>query len=178
MIGCTTHCGDLEAPLRDRMPLQFTLSHYSEDQLQEVLRRSAAIREVSIGEEAISMLACASRGTPRVANSLLFRCRDYALVEGDDIVTVAMTRSCLESMGIDPLGLNSADRHYLEVLFTEYGGGPVGIDALAASLGERRKNLEENIEPYLLRAGLLIRDRAGRVATERAEEHLHTLGLL
>ena len=178
MIGCTTHIGDLEAPLRDRMPLQFTLSHYSEEQLQEVLRRSAAIREVSIGEEAISMLACASRGTPRVANSLLFRCRDYALVEGDSIVTVAMTRACLDSMGVDSFGLNSADRHYLQVILRDYGGGPVGVNAIASSLGERVSNLEENIEPYLLRAGLLIRDRSGRVATERAESHLIELGLL
>lgn len=178
MIGCTTHCGDLEAPLRDRMPLQFTLSHYSEEQIQEVLRRSAAIREVSIGEEAISMLACASRGTPRVANSLLFRCRDYALVEGDSIVTVAMTRACLDSMGVDSFGLNAADRHYLQVILRDYGGGPVGVNAIASSLGERASNLEENIEPYLLRAGLLIRDRSGRVATERAENHLIELGLL
>ncbi|MGI5818141.1 MAG: Holliday junction branch migration DNA helicase RuvB [Armatimonadota bacterium] len=178
LIACTTHVGDVEAPLRDRMPLQFTLTHYSKQEIMQVLQRSAAIRKVAIEDAAIAVLAQASRGTPRVANSLLFRCRDYALVEGDSIVTLAMTRACLQSMGVDSLGLNAADRHYLQVILRDYGGGPVGVNAIASSLGERVSNLEENIEPYLLRAGLLIRDRSGRVATERAERHLIELGLL
>ena len=178
MIGCTTHCGDLEAPLRDRMPLQFTLSHYDQAEIQQVLQRSASIREVAIEDAALTVLAQASRGTPRVANSLLFQCRDYALVVGNGTVTAGMAQACLDSMGIDSLGLNSADRHYLEVLLHDYSGGPAGVQAISSSLGERVNNLEENIEPYLLRAGLLIRDRAGRVATELAENHLTDLGLL
>ena len=178
MIGCTTHIGDLEAPLRDRMPLQFTLSHYSEEEIQQVLQRSASIREVAIEDDALTLLSQASRGTPRVANSLLFQCRDYALVKSDGVVTASVANDCLDSMGIDSLGLNSADRHYLQVILRDYGGGPVGINAIASSLGERKNNLEENIEPYMLRAGLLIRDRAGRVATEKAENHLIELGLL
>ncbi|MBW2073069.1 MAG: Holliday junction branch migration DNA helicase RuvB [Deltaproteobacteria bacterium] len=178
LIACTTHVGDVQAPLRDRMPLQFTLSHYSQEEIQQVLERSASIREVTIEDAAIAVLAQASRGTPRVANSLLFQCRDYALVVGNGVVTAGMAQACLDSMGIDCLGLNAADRHYLQVILRDYGGGPVGVNAIASSLGERVSNLEENIEPYLLRAGLLIRDRAGRVATRQAESHLIDLGLL
>jgi Holliday junction DNA helicase RuvB len=178
LIACTTHVGDVQAPLRDRMGLQFTLSHYSQAEIQEVLRRSASIRQVVIEEAAIEVLAGASRGTPRVANSLLFQCRDYSLVCGAGTVTEGMARACLESTGIDCLGLNAADRHYLQVILRDYSGGPVGVSAVASSLGERTNNLEENIEPYLLRAGLLIRDRQGRVVTERAENHLINLGLL
>lgn len=177
-VGCTTHVGDVQAPLRDRMPLQFTLSHYSQEEIQQVLQRSAAIREVSIADDALTILSQASRGTPRVANSLLFQCRDYALVVGNGVVTAGMAQACLDSMGIDSLGLNAADRHYLQVILRDYSGGPVGVNAVASSLGERVNNLEENIEPYLLRAGLLIRDRSGRVATELAENHLTRLGLL
>jgi Holliday junction DNA helicase RuvB len=124
------------------------------------------------------VLSQASRGTPRVASSLLFQARDYALVEGTGTVTEGMARACLQSMGIDCLGLNAADRHYLQVILRDYSGGPVGVNAVASSLGERANNLEENVEPYLLRAGLLVRDRQGRVATERAETHLIDLGLL
>lgn len=178
LIACTTHVGDVQAPLRDRMALQFTLSHYSQEEIQEVLRRSASIRDVSIDEAAIEVIAGASRGTPRVANSLLFQCRDYSLVCGAGTVTEGMARACLQSMGIDCLGLNSADRRYLQVILRDYSGGPVGVNAIASSLGERVNNLEENVEPYLLRAGLLIRDRQGRVATERAENHLTALGIL
>ncbi len=178
LIACTTHVGDVQAPLRDRMALQFTLSHYSQAEIQEVLRRSARIRDVVIDEAAIEVIAGASRGTPRVANSLLFQARDFALVEGVGVVTQGMAQACLDSMGTDCLGLNAADRHYLQVILRDYSGGPVGVSAVASSLGERVNNLEENVEPYLLRAGLLVRDRQGRVATERAENHLLDLGLL
>ena len=178
LIACTTHVGDVEAPLRDRMPLQFTLSHYSQAEIQQVLQRSASIREVNIEDDALQVLAQASRGTPRVANSLLFQCRDYALVVGNGVVTTGMAQACLDSMGIDSLGLNAADRHYLQVILRDYSGGPAGVQAISSSLGERVSNLEENVEPYLLRAGLLIRDRSGRVATEQAENHLRNLGLL
>jgi Holliday junction DNA helicase RuvB len=178
LIACTTHVGDVQAPLRDRMALQFTLSHYSQAEIEEVLRRSASIRELTVEDAAIVVLSQASRGTPRVANSLLFQARDYALVEGAGVVTAEMAQACLGSMGIDSLGLNAADRHYLQVILRDYSGGPVGVSAVASSLGERVNNLEENVEPYLLRAGLLIRDRQGRVATERAEHHLLNLGLL
>jgi Holliday junction DNA helicase RuvB len=178
LIACTTHVGDVQAPLRDRMALQFTLTHYSQAEIEEVLRRSATIRDVAIEDDALMVIAGASRGTPRVANSLLFQARDYALVEGTGTVTEGMARACLQSMGIDCLGLNAADRHYLQVILCDYSGGPVGVNAVASSLGERVNNLEENVEPYLLRAGLLIRDRQGRVATERAENHLINLGLL
>jgi len=99
-------------------------------------------------------------------------------VVGNGVVTSGMAQACLDSMGIDSLGLNAADRHYLQVILRDYSGGPVGVNSVSASLGERVNNLEENIEPYLLRAGLLIRDRSGRVATELAEDHLTQLGLL
>jgi holliday junction DNA helicase RuvB len=178
MVGATTAVGMVDRPLRDRIPLQFTLTHYSQEEIQQVLQRSASIREVTIQDDALTVLAQASRGTPRVANSLLFQCRDYALVVGNGVVTAGMAQACLDSMGIDSLGLNAADRHYLQVILRDYSGGPVGVNAIASSLGERVNNLEENVEPFLLRRGLLIRDRSGRVATELAENHLMDLGLL
>jgi len=177
-IGCTTHVGDIDAPLRDRMPLQFTLSYYTQEEISQVITRSANISDIPITSLAVSTLARCSRGTPRVANSLLFRARDYALVKGDGTLTEEIARASLESSGIDYLGLNEADRRYLLTIFRSFDGGPVGINAIASSLGERKENLEENVEPYLLRAGLVIRDRAGRVATDKAEDHLRQLGLL
>jgi len=178
LIGCTTHVGDVPAPLRDRMGLTFTLSFYTEEEIAQVIARSAAISDIPITPLAISALTRCSRGTPRIANSLLFRARDYALVKGDGTVTLGTARDSLDSSGIDCLGLNEADRRYLLAIFQNFDGGPVGVNAIASSLGERAENLEEQIEPYLQRAGLLIRDRAGRVATDKASEHLVELGLL
>lgn len=177
-VCATTHVGDLDAPLRDRMQLTFTLSHYSLDEIAEVIARSAHIAGIQITHFAITALAQCSRGTPRIANSLLFRARDYSLVKGQGIVTEELARASLESVGIDGLGLNEADRRYLVTIFRSFGGGPVGVDAIASALSERAENLSEQIEPFLQRAGLLIRDRAGRVVTEKARHHLIDLGLL
>lgn len=178
LIGCTTHVGDIDAPLRDRMQLTWTLSHYSLDQVAEVIARSAQIAAMPITHFAITALARCSRGTPRIANSLLFRARDYSLVKGDGIVTEELARASLDSAGIDCLGLTEADRRYLCTIFRSFGGGPVGVDAIASALSERAENLTEQIEPFLQRARLLIRDRSGRVATEKARHHLMELGLL
>jgi len=179
LIACTTHVGDIDAPLRDRMQLTFTLSFYSEEEIAQVITRSASIAKIRITTLAISALAKCSRGTPRIANALLFRARDHALVMSNNgVVNRELAHASLMSSGIDSLGLSEADRRYLATILHNFDGGPVGVNAIASSLGERTENLAEQIEPYLQRAGLLIRDRAGRVATEKARKHLTELGLL
>ena len=172
LIGATTLSGMLSAPLRDRFGLAYHLQFYPPEDLKQIVRRSASILEISIHEQGAEEIARRSRGTPRIANRLLRRVRDYALVKGDGTLTREMADEALRLEGIDSHGLDSLDRKLLTVIIQIYHGGPVGIEALAATLNEQASTLVETVEPYLLQTGFLARTPSGRRATSRAYEHL------
>jgi len=172
LIGATTRAGLITAPLRARFGIQHHLEFWSEEHLQQCLVRSAGMLSLPYEQEALITISRCSRGTPRVANRLLRRVRDYAQVHGDGRITAKLAAAALKIEEIDALGLDNLDRAFLRSLIVTYGGGPAGIEALAATLGEERDTLEDVVEPYLLQIGLLVRTRQGRVATEAAYRHL------
>ncbi|MBI3946485.1 MAG: Holliday junction branch migration DNA helicase RuvB [Armatimonadetes bacterium] len=173
LVGATTMAGLLTAPLRDRFGLVYRLNYYSPEDLRAVVLRSARLLEIGIGEDAASEIARRARGTPRVANRLLRRVRDYAQVEADGEITHAVVDAALRLEGIDEAGLDALDRALLRTIIDVYQGGPVGIEALAATLNETQSTLVEVVEPYLLQIGFLARTPGGRKATLAAYQHLH-----
>ena len=173
LVGATTRAGLITAPLRARFGIQQHLEFWSEKNLQLCLRRSANLLRIECEEKALLHLSHCSRGTPRVANRLLRRVRDYAKVHGDGVVTAPLADAALKIEEIDALGLDQLDRNFLKTLITIYNGGPAGIEALAATLGEERDTLEDVVEPYLLQIGFLARTRQGRIATPAACQHLN-----
>jgi Holliday junction DNA helicase RuvB len=172
LIGATTRSGLLTAAMRDRFGVQFHFEFYSQEELTEVLRRSAQKLKVPADESALRTIAARSRGTPRVANRLLKRTRNYSQVRADGKLTAGVVDEALDLLQIDKLGLDELDRSLLTALIKTYGGGPAGIEALAATLGQERDTLEDVVEPYLLQTGFMIRTRQGRCATKSACEHL------
>jgi len=162
LVGATTRSGMLTAPLRDRFGFHFHLDFYSPDELATVVERSAALLETPIEPDAASEIARRSRGTPRIANRLLRRVRDHAQVLGDGHITLPIAQQALTREGVDASGLNDMDRRYLQTIRDFYNGGPVGIDALAATLNEEKDTLVDVIEPYLLKLGLVSRTPGGR----------------
>ena len=172
LIGATTRAGQLSTPLRDRFGVQMRLELYTPEELSTIVRRSASILDVPITEQAALELASRSRGTPRIANRLLKRARDYAQVRGNGRIDLRMAQECLAMMEIDELGLDPTDRKMLETIVRFYGGGPVGMAALAATVGEEAVTLEDVCEPYLLQIGFLARTLRGRVVTRLGYEHL------
>jgi len=172
LIGATTRAGLITAPLRARFGIQHHLEFWSQEHLRQCLVRSAKILSLSCDDESLELISFCSRGTPRIANRLLRRVRDYAQVHGDGNVTAQLARQALQIEEIDPLGLDNLDRSFLSCLIITYKGGPAGIDAIAASLGEERDTLEDIVEPYLLQIGFIARTRQGRVATDAAYKHL------
>jgi holliday junction DNA helicase RuvB len=172
LIGATTRAGSLSAPLRDRFGVICKFELYKPDELSEILRRSADILCVSIDESSKQELALRSRGTPRVANRLLKRVRDFSQVKGSGSIDMDITKSTLQSLGIDELGLESLDRAILRLIIHKFSGGPVGIDTIAASIGEERITIEDVYEPYLMQAGLLHRTQKGRMVSQEAYRHL------
>ncbi|CAG0974338.1 Holliday junction ATP-dependent DNA helicase RuvB [Phycisphaerales bacterium] len=173
LVGATTRAGLLSAPLRSRFGIVHHLKYYSHDELLAILRRSAAMLEVPIPDPAaLSTIAARSRGTPRIANRLLRRVRDYTTVRADGRLTAAVVDAALKLEGVDPLGLDDLDRGYLRCLGTTYNGGPVGLEALAATMNEDPGTLEDVVEPYVLQIGFLARTRRGRALTRAACEHL------
>jgi Holliday junction DNA helicase RuvB len=173
LIGATTRAGLLSAAIRDRFGMRYHFDFYDEADLSTILERSAGLLEISATKEALHAIASRSRGTPRVANRLLRRVRDYAQVRADGELTVDIVHDGLEIQRIDRLGLDDLDRTYLKSLIDIYGGGPAGIEALAATTGQERDTLEDVVEPYLLQLGFVIRTRQGRQATEHAYDHLN-----
>lgn len=171
LIGATTRAGLLSAPLRGRFGILHHLDFYSPEELTQILRRSAALLELHCAEGTLEQIAQRSRGTPRIANRLLKRVRDYAQVKGVGKLTEPIVSSALQMEQIDPLGLDELDRAFLRALATVYGGGPAGIEALAATLGEERDTLEDMVEPYLLQIGFVRRTKRGREITP-AGRHL------
>ena len=172
LIGATTRAGSLSAPLRDRFGILAKFELYHEDELAAIMRRTARILNVEIDDESTRMLATRSRGTPRVANRLLKRVRDFAQVLGTGKIDPPIVESTLRSLGIDELGLEDLDRRILKLIIEQFQGGPVGIDTIAASLGEERVTIEDAYEPYLMQAGLLHRTLKGRMASINAYRHL------
>lgn len=172
LIGATTRAGQMTTPLRDRFGVLLKLELYSIAELASIVRRSAGILGISITEEGAFELASRSRGTPRVANRLLKRARDFALVKGDGRITAEIARYALDMLEIDHLGLDNIDRRMLEVIIKFFGGGPVGLDTLAATIGEEAITIEDVCEPYLMQIGFLNRTPRGRCVTMLAYEHL------
>ncbi len=172
LIGATTRIALMTSPLRDRFGVMYRLDFYSLEAMREIVSRSAAILDVAIDEAGCHEIASRSRGTPRVANRLLKRVRDYAQVRGDGAITAKVAREALEMLEVDDLGLDSSDRRVLRTIIEKFDGGPVGLDTIAAALSEDADTIMDVYEPYLLQLGFLDRTARGRVATRRAYEHL------
>jgi len=172
LIGATTRAGLLSAPLRSRFGMLYHLDFYGTIELTEILARSAELLKLHCEDGTLELIADRSRGTPRVANRLLKRVRDYAQVKGSGILSEEIVKSSLKMEQIDPLGLDELDRAFLRALVNVYDGGPAGIEAIAATLGEERDTLEDVVEPYLLQIGFLRRTKRGREVTKQACDHL------
>jgi Holliday junction DNA helicase RuvB len=172
LIGATTRSGLLTSPLRERFGIVERLEHYQAAEITQIVKRSARIMEVEVEPDGASEIGRRSRGTPRIANRLLRRVRDFAEVEGDGRITLAVARRALGALDIDDLGLDNLDRMLLRAVIEKYAGGPVGIDALAAALHEERDTLENEVEPFLIQEGMVQRTPRGRVAMPRAYQHL------
>lgn len=172
IIGATTRTGALAAPLRDRFGMIHRLEFYSREEITRILKRTAEILKVPINEEAAQVLSGRARLTPRIANRLLRRVRDYADMNGDGIIDTEITHKALKLLEIDDLGLDPADRHILSVIMDHHDGGPVGVETLAALTAEERTTIEDFYEPYLMQIGLLERTPRGRKVTARAWTHL------
>ena len=172
LIGATTRAGLLTAPLRDRFGIVQRLEFYTPDELTRIVRRSARILCIDCDEAGAVELARRSRGTPRIANRLLRRLRDYAQVKGDGRIDAATARAAMDMLKVDPEGFDELDRRLLGTIIDAFDGGPVGVESLAAALSEERGTLEDVIEPYLIQQGFLVRTARGRMATAKAYRHL------
>ncbi len=172
LIGATTRAGSLSAPLRNRFGLSYHLDFYTLEELRKIVLRSAHILAVNIKDDGATEIARRSRGTPRIANRLLRRVRDYAEVKAKHDVTATVAREALQLEGVDEIGLDDLDRSYFKVIIEHYHGGPVGVEALSATLNEEVDTLVDMVEPYLLQQGFISRTKSGRRANRRAYEHL------
>lgn len=173
LVGATTRAGDLSAPLRDRFGIVLPLEYYAQADLEKIVSRTSGILNTSIEDDAIGEVARRSRGTPRIANRLLRRIRDFAQVYNGGHISLDVAGDALDRMKVDDLGLDQVDRKYLEGIIFRFGGGPVGVEALASSIGEDAATLEDMYEPFLLQTGLINRTPRGRIATPKAYAHLH-----
>ena len=172
LIGATTRAGDLTGPLRDRFGIIFKLKYYTVEELNSIAQRTSKVLEIGINEDASIELAKRSRGTPRIVNRLFKRVRDYAIVEGDGIINLEITKKALDKLKVDQSGLDETDYHLLKAIIERFNGGPVGIDAIASSIGEEVSTIEDVYEPYLLQEGFLKRTSRGRIVTDKAYQHL------
>ncbi len=173
LVGATTRAGDLTGPLRDRFGIVSRLEYYTEEELFQIIKRTSRVLEVKIEDDAAKELSKRSRGTPRVANRMFKRVRDFALVMGNGNIDEKITKLSLERLKIDELGLDNIDKQLLEAIIYKFNGGPVGIESLAASISEEVTTIEDVYEPYLLQLGFIKRTTRGRVVTEKAYEHLN-----
>ena len=172
LIGATTRAGQLSAPLRDRFGVTLRLELYTPEELAHIVTRSAGILDVPIEKEGALEIARRSRGTPRIANRMLRRVRDFAQVTAGGVVTRSVADRALKALEIDELGLDNVDRQMMQSIITNYGGGPVGLDTLAATINEESVTLEDVYEPYLMQLGFLTRTPRGRCVTPKAYQHL------
>lgn len=173
LIGATTRAGSLSAPLRDRFGVTLRLELYTPEELCQIVKRSASILNVPVEDSGAMEIAKRSRGTPRIANRMLRRVRDFAQVKADGTITRAVADEALQALEVDYLGLDQIDRRMMRAIIENYGGGPVGLDTLAATIGEESVTLEDVYEPYLMQIGFLTRTPRGRCVTQKAYEHLH-----
>jgi len=171
LVGATTRAGLLTSPLRDRFGIVQRLEFYGTEDLAGIVKRSAGILDLPIEEEGARQIAARSRGTPRIANRLLRRVRDYAQVKADGVVDLAAAQAAMDMLEVDPHGFDSMDRRLLLAIIEKFDGGPVGVDSLAAAIGEERGTIEDVIEPYLIQQGFMMRTARGRVATRHAYLH-------
>ncbi|MGN0732687.1 MAG: Holliday junction branch migration DNA helicase RuvB [Emergencia sp.] len=172
LIGATTRAGSLSAPLRDRFGVISKFELYDDEELAHIIRRSAGLLGVEVDESSLMEMARCSRGTPRVANRLLKRIRDFSQVRGNGVITEEITAEALKALGVDSLGLERLDREILSAIIHRFNGGPVGIDTIAASIGEERVTIEDAYEPYLIQSGLLYRTQKGRMVSRLGYKHL------
>ncbi|BBK21496.1 Holliday junction ATP-dependent DNA helicase RuvB [Amedibacterium intestinale] len=172
LVGATTRAGDLTAPLRDRFGIVSQLEFYSMQELQQIITRTARVMDTEIDEEAVLEIALRSRGTPRIANRLFRRVRDFAQVMNDGFISKEIACMALDKLKVDHLGLDNVDHKYLKGIIERFKGGPVGLEALASSIGEEAMTLEDVYEPYLLQIGFINRTPRGRIVTEKAYRHL------
>lgn len=172
LVGATTRVGDVSAPLRDRFGIVFKLDYYGLEEIKQIVLRTARVYACQMDENAASELARRSRGTPRIANRLFRRVRDFATVVNDGIIDLEVTKTALNALKVDELGLDDVDIRYLKGIIERFKGGPVGIESIAAAIGEEEVTLEDVYEPYLLQQGLINRTPRGRMVTEKAYKHL------
>lgn len=172
LVGATTRAGDLSSPLRDRFGIVAKLNFYTEEELTQIIKRTSNVLDTKVEKDAAILLAKRSRGTPRIANRLFKRVRDYALVLGDGIINSKIIKIALDKLKVDELGLDQTDYNLLTSIIEKFNGGPVGIEAIASSIGEEQTTIEDVYEPYLLQIGMLKRTSRGRIVTDKAYKHL------
>ena len=172
LVGATTRAGDLTGPLRDRFGIVSKLNYYTDEELMQIVKRTSRVLNCSITDDAALELAKRSRGTPRIANRLFKRVRDYALVLGDGEINLSIAKYALDKLKVDSLGLDQTDYNLLKSIIEKFNGGPVGIEAIASSIGEEQTTIEDVYEPFLLLKGLLKRTNRGRIVTDKAYKHL------
>lgn len=172
LVGATTRAGDLSSPLRDRFGIVNKLEFYTNEELASIVKRTSKVMNMNITDEAAFELAKRSRKTPRIANRLFKRVRDFALVEGDGLIDLDITLKALDRLNVDAYGLDNIDIEYLEALINKFNGGPVGVETISTAIGEEISTIEDVVEPFLLQEGFIKRTRSGRVATELAYKHL------
>lgn len=172
LVGATTRAGDLSSPLRDRFGIVNKLEFYTNEELANIVKRTSKVMSMNITDEAALELAKRSRKTPRIANRLFKRVRDFALVEGDGLIDLVITLKALDRLNVDAYGLDNIDIEYLGALINKFNGGPVGVETISTAIGEEISTIEDVVEPFLLQEGFIKRTRSGRVATEFAYKHL------
>lgn len=172
LVGATTRAGDISSPLRDRFGIVSKLNYYSEEELMGIVKRTSKVLDMEITDDAAKELAKRSRKTPRIANRLFKRVRDFASVIGDGIIDVDITNEALTRLKVDKYGLDQIDIEYLTTLINKFNGGPVGVETIASAIGEEVSTLEDVVEPYLMQEGFIKRTQRGRMATDKAYEHL------
>ena len=172
LVGATTRAGDLSSPLRDRFGIVNKLEYYTDEELASIVKRTSQVLNMKINDDAAMELAKRSRKTPRIANRLFKRVRDFALVEGDGLINLDITLNALDRLDVDTYGLDMIDIEYLKALINKFNGGPVGVETISTAIGEEISTIEDVVEPFLLQEGFIKRTRSGRVATEKSYKHL------
>ena len=178
LVGATTRAGDISAPLRDRFGIVSKLNYYTEEELKNIIKRTSRVLNMDIEDNAALELARRSRKTPRIANRLFKRVRDFACVKGENLITLDTTRTSLQRLKVDKYGLDAIDIEYLDAIINKFNGGPVGVETISSAIGEEQSTIEDVVEPYLMQEGFIKRTPRGRVVTEKSYEHLNNLNKL
>lgn len=178
LVGATTRAGDISAPLRDRFGIVSKLNYYTEEELKNIIKRTSRVLGMDIEDDAALELARRSRKTPRIANRLFKRVRDFACVKGESLITLDTTRTSLQRLKVDKYGLDAIDIEYLDAIINKFNGGPVGVETISSAIGEEQSTIEDVVEPYLMQEGFIKRTPRGRVVTEKSYEHLNNLNKL